>query len=349
MLEHGGNLRDAVRHFGRPLEDWLDLSTGINPHFYPAPQLAANAWHRLPEYSEALVQAAQSYYRAPQMLAVAGSQAVIQALPRLRKTARVVVSAPSYAEHAYQWRQAGHAVTECSYAELGIAVEQADVLVLCNPNNPTGEFIPSTQLLRWAAQLAERGGWLVVDEAFADTVPEISVAAQADQPGLIVLRSIGKFFGLAGIRLGFVAAEKSLLQQLANYLGPWSVSGPAQQIAIAALTDQQWQMNTARLLQQEGERLCQLLKMHALRSSGTDLFQWCSHQDLHGQSEQLKHFMAERGIWLRWFAQGLHRPHGLRFGLPGSEAGWLRLERALNEWCELRLKDHSTQRHRDTE
>lgn len=332
MLEHGGNLRDAVRHFGRPLEDWLDLSTGINPHFYPAPLLAANAWHRLPEYSDALVQAAQSYYRAPQMLAVAGSQAVIQALPRLRPTAQVVVSAPSYAEHAYQWRQAGHAVTECAYAVLDSAVADADVVVLCNPNNPTGEFIPPTQLLRWAAHLTERGGWLVVDEAFADTVPDISVAAHADQPGLIVLRSVGKFFGLAGIRLGFAAAERNLLLQLANYLGPWSVSGPAQQIAIAALDDQVWQAQTAELLQQEGERLRQLLKMHGMHASGTDLFQWCSHHELDGQSEQLWQFMAERGIWLRWFAQGLHRPHGLRFGLPGSEAGWLRLEIALDEW-----------------
>ncbi|PXX39665.1 threonine-phosphate decarboxylase CobD [Undibacterium pigrum] len=336
MLEHGGNLRDAVRHFGRPLEDWLDLSTGINPHFYPAPQLSANAWHRLPEYSDALVQAAQAYYRAPQMLAVAGSQAVIQALPRLRPAARVVVSAPSYAEHAYQWRQAAHAVTECRYAELDAAVEQADVVVLCNPNNPTGEFIPAAQLLRWAEQLAGRGGWLVVDEAFADTVPDISVASHADQPGLIVLRSVGKFFGLAGIRLGFVAAEKNLLQQLANYLGPWSVSGPAQQIAIAALNDCQWQMLTAQRLQQDGERLRQLLRAHDIRSSGTDLFQWCSHKDLNNKSEQLWQFMAERGIWLRWFAQGPHRPHGLRFGLPGSEAGWLRLEQALDDFV---LKD----------
>ncbi len=271
------------------------------------------------------------------MLAVAGSQAVIQALPRLRPVTRVVVSAPSYAEHAYQWKQAGHRVTECLYEELDASIEQADVVVLCNPNNPTGEFIPSAQLLHWAAQLAERGGWLVVDEAFADTVPDISVAVHADRPGLIVLRSVGKFFGLAGIRLGFFAAEKNLLQQLANYLGPWSVSGPAQQIAITALTDQQWQTQTAQLLQQEGERLRQLLKAHDMRTSGTDLFQWCSHHDLNNNSERLLQFMAERGIWLRWFAPGAHRPHGLRFGLPGSEAGWLRLALGLDEWCELNL------------
>ncbi|MCH8622097.1 threonine-phosphate decarboxylase CobD [Undibacterium sp. TS12] len=332
MLEHGGNLRDAVRHFARPFDDWLDLSTGINPHFYPAPTVAANAWHRLPEHSDALLLAAQQYYRAPRMLAVAGTQAAIQALPRLRPPGRVVVSAPSYAEHAYQWRQAGHVVSDCTYDSLGAAVADADVVVLCNPNNPTGEMIAPDLLLTWAAQLAQRGGGLIVDEAFADTQPDISVVMRSQQPGLIVLRSIGKFFGLAGIRLGFVAAGADLLTQLANYLGPWSISGPAQQIAIAALTDMQWQTETARRLKRDGERLHQLLEQHGMYGAGTDLFQWCSDQALHAQTGQLWQFMAERGIWVRLFAKAPFRPHGLRFGLPGSEAGWLRLQAALDEF-----------------
>lgn len=332
MLEHGGNLRDAVRRFARPLDDWLDLSTGINPHFYPAPVVSANAWHRLPEYSDTLLDAAQQYYRATQMLAVAGSQAAIQALPRLRPASNVVVSAPGYAEHAFQWRQARHNVKECAYSSLDDAVASADVVVVCNPNNPTGEMIKPAQLLSWAEQLAQRGGWLVIDEAFADTVPEMSVAAHAGKNGLIVLRSIGKFFGLAGIRLGFVAAQEDLLRQLADYLGPWSISGPAQQIAIAALTDSAWQRQTAARLRQEGERLQNLLVQHGMRGAGTDLFQWCSHRELNCQTEALWQFMAQRGIWLRYFADEPDRPHGLRFGLPGCEAGWLRLQTALDEW-----------------
>ena len=336
MLEHGGNLRDAVKNFGRPLEDWIDLSTGINPYFYPVPTVSAQAWHRLPEPSDALIDAAKSYYKAPQILPVAGTQAAIQALPRLRHTthptSRVVVSAPSYAEHAYQWRQAGHAVTECLYAELDAAVPAADVVVVCNPNNPTGEMLEATQLLTWSRHLAARGGWLIVDEAFADTIPGISVAAHSQQPGLIVLRSVGKFFGLAGIRLGFVAAESSLLRMLSSFLGPWTISGPAQEIAIAALRDSHWQQQTTQHLQEQGYRLRSLLLTHQISSSGTDLFQWASHRDLNSCTEIFWQSMAQHGIWLRWFAEGAARPHGVRFGLPGSEAGWERLEHALFAW-----------------
>ena len=338
LLEHGGNLRDAVKNFNRPLEQWLDLSTGINPHFYPVPMLEANAWHRLPEYSEDLIIAAQRYYDAPHMLAVAGTQAAIQILPVLRHAmrdrSRIVVSTPSYAEHAHQWRRAGHEVTECTYDLLNSTVDVADVVVLCNPNNPTGEIIAPEQLLDWADRLNKRGGWLVVDEAFGDTLPMLSVAKHTQQGGVIVLRSVGKFFGLAGIRLGFVAADSELLQHLAAMLGPWTVSGPAQQIATAALLDRMWQAAMRQHLQQDGLRLRSLLLHHGLNSSGTDLFQWSSHLDLNGHTEVLWYFMAERGIWLRWFAEAPYRPHGLRFGLPGSEAGWQLLDNALTEWAQ---------------
>ncbi|WP_394779238.1 threonine-phosphate decarboxylase CobD [Undibacterium sp.] len=329
MLEHGGNLNDAVRHFGRPLHDWVDLSTGINPRFYPAPQIADNAWHRLPEKSDALQAAAQAFYGAPHMLAVAGTQAAIQALPRLRPTCRVVVSAPSYAEHAYQWRQGGHDVREVPYAELAAAVPDADVVVICNPNNPTGAGVLPQMLLQWAEQLQARGGWLVVDEAFADTLPGMSTAAWANRPGLIVLKSVGKFFGLAGVRLGFVAAEPALLARLETLLGPWAVSGPAQQIACAALTDTEWQQHTRSYLQQQGDRLRALLRMHGCRSSGTDLFQWCVDGDLRMQTEELWRHLAEQGIWVRLFKQAAR---GLRFGLPADDAAWQRLEQAFALW-----------------
>lgn len=329
MLEHGGNLRDAVARYGRPLQDWVDLSTGINPRFYPVPQIAEHAWHRLPEKSDALNQAAQTFYETPRVLAVAGTQAAIQALPRLRPQSRVLVSAPSYAEHAYQWRRHGHQVTELPYGELNAAVPAADVVVVCNPNNPTGAGMMPQTLLQWVEQLRSRGGWLVVDEAFADTLPESSVAPYADRPGLIVLRSVGKFFGLAGLRLGFVAAEESLLHQLENAIGPWTVSGPAQQIACAALNDKAWQDATRTYLQQQGDRLRSLLRKQGYRSSGTDLFQWCSDADLQGQTEEMWRHMAEQGIWLRLFKQAAR---GLRFGLPADEPAWQRLERAFDLW-----------------
>lgn len=325
MLEHGGNLRDAARQFGRPLEDWLDLSTGINPQHYPAPQLASNSWHRLPETDPQLALAAAAFYGAPRMLAVAGTQAAIQALPRLRPPSRVVVAAPSYAEHAHHWALHGHAMRQLPYAQLESALPDCDVLVVCNPNNPTGAMVPPERLLQWAAQLAARGGWLVVDEAFGDTNPQHSVAAHSGQPGLVVLRSVGKFFGLAGVRLGFVAAHAALLDQLADLLGPWAVSGPAQQIALQALTDCAWQNATRAQLLASGLRLRDLLASHGIGGSGSALFQWWPE----AQAEAFWRHMAQRGIWVRLFR---HAARGIRLGLPPDEAGWRRLSQALDDW-----------------
>jgi len=323
MLEHGGNLRDAAKRFGR--NDWVDLSTGINPRWYPAPKLEGNAWHRLPEPDPALTAAAQAYYGAPLMLPVAGTQAAIQTLPRLRAPSHVAVSAPSYAEHAHHWAGHGHTLTLTPYEELNAAVAHNDVVVVVNPNNPTGAVVPAAQLLAWADQLAARGGWLVVDEAFGDTAQHNSVAAHAALPSLIVLRSVGKFFGLAGIRLGFVAAHADLLRELADQLGPWTISGPAQQIALAALTDTAWQAGTREQLAADGERLRALLAAHGIQSNGTPLFQWWAK----AQPEAFWQHMAERGVWVRLFTQAAR---GIRLGLPPDEAGWRRLSAALTEW-----------------
>lgn len=325
MLEHGGNLHDAVIRFGRPLDDWLDLSTGINPHWYPVPPLVDNVWHRLPESSAALADAAANYYGAPLMLPVAGTQMAIQALPRLRPPSRVVVASPSYAEHAHHWGQHGHAMRQIPYADLETAVSDCDVMVVCNPNNPTGETVAPEYLLRWAEHMVPRGGWLIVDEAFADPTPHTSVTRWSDRPGLIVLHSIGKFFGLAGLRLGFVAAHPNFLVLLANTLGPWTVSGPAQQIGCAALRDQAWQDAMRVRLQNSGRRLHDLLREHGIDATGSALFQWWPESE----AEVFWHHMAERGIWVRLFRQAAR---GIRLGLPPDEAGWQRLAKALEQW-----------------
>ncbi len=244
MLEHGGALRAAAARHGIPFDDWLDLSTGINPQGWPVPAVPAPVWRRLPEPGDGLETVAADYYGSPNPLPVAGSQAAIQALPLLREPGRAGVLALSYAEHAHAWRRAGHELEQLDVAMLAAAIERLDVLVLVNPNNPTGlRFDPAT-LLDWRARLAARGGWLVVDEAFVDATPESSLAAHVGQPGLIVLRSLGKFFGLAGARVGFVLGESVLLERLADRLGPWAVSGPSRWVAARALADRDWQDRT---------------------------------------------------------------------------------------------------------
>jgi cobalamin biosynthetic protein CobC len=330
MLEHGGNLRAAKERYGGT--DWIDLSTGINPHGYPAPAPSADAWHRLPEQDPDLVRAACAYYDAPHLLPVAGTQAAIQALPRLRAElagpARVMVAAPSYAEHAHHWRRHGHTMREVAYDALDDAVAASDVVVVVTPNNPTGATVAPERLLDWAAHLAARGGWLVVDEAFGDTARALSVARHVGQPGLVVLRSVGKFFGLAGVRLGFVGAEESLLATLDDLLGPWTISGPAQEIAIAALRDHGWQQAAHACLARDGARMRALLANHGIDAHGTPLFHWWAVP----RAEDFHQHMARRAIWVRLFPDAAR---GIRVGLPGNESAWPRIEQALREWNDI--------------
>ncbi|MDX5371244.1 MAG: threonine-phosphate decarboxylase CobD [Pseudomonadaceae bacterium] len=325
MLEHGGRLRAAAQRYGIALADWLDLSTGIAPYGWSLPAIPADAWQRLPEPDDGLEAAARDYYGAAALLPLAGSQAAIQSLPGLRRAgARVAVLAPAYAEHGLAWRRAGHLLQELSEGAVERSLERFDVLLVVNPNNPSGRLIERERLLDWHARLAARGGWLLVDEAFMDCTPEHSLAVDSQKPGLIVLRSFGKFFGLAGLRLGFALAEPALLERLAEQLGPWAVSGPARAVATALLADEQGQRRQRERLRADGLRLAVLLSAHGLAPlGGTPLFQLVGHQ----QAVGLHGYFARRGILLRLFAES----RCLRFGLPGDEAGWQRLERALKE------------------
>src|SRR5690606_1500921 len=152
--------------------------------------------------------AAASYYQTSQLIALPGSQAAIQLLPALRHQSCVGIIDPGYAEHAHCWQQAGHDVVRLSKAQINEELHAIDVLLIINPNNPTGETFTQQELLHWHQQLQQRGGWLIVDEAFIAATPEASLLAHSPLPGLIILRSLGKFFGLAGLRVGFVSATQ---------------------------------------------------------------------------------------------------------------------------------------------
>ncbi|MDZ4305910.1 MAG: threonine-phosphate decarboxylase CobD [Pseudomonas sp.] len=325
MLEHGGRLRKAALQYGIAQEDWLDLSSGLAPWPWPIPPIPLRAWARLPETDDGLEQAACDYYGAAQVLPVPGSQAAIQLLPRLRRAAKVGVLSPCYAEHAEAWRRAGYIVREVLEQEVDFFLDSLDVLVVVNPNNPTGLSLTPQRLLDWHARLAERGGWLVVDEAFMDNTPHLSLASQANQVGLIVLRSFGKFFGLAGVRLGFVLAERKLLKLLAEQVGPWAVSGPTRELGQVCLRDSAGHTYQRQRCEDASQRLFRLLEQYGLRpQGGCALFQWL----ISDHAEQLHEFMAQRGILLRLFVHD----SSLRFGLPGTDADWLRLEQALTAW-----------------
>ncbi|OGS91548.1 MAG: threonine-phosphate decarboxylase [Gallionellales bacterium GWA2_60_18] len=320
MLEHGGRLRAAAQRYGIPENEWLDLSAGINPNGWPVPPVSAEIWQALPQDDDGLVAAACACYGTTRLLAVSGSQAAIQSLPSLRSPSKVALVAPSYAEHAHAWQRCGHQVAGVPAEEIFQA--DADVKVIVNPNNPTGKLFSRDELLNLRARLAARGGWLVVDEAFIDAAPEHSLASVCPLPGLIVLRSLGKFFGLAGARVGFVLAEENLLQQLAELLGPWPVAAPSRYVATLALRDTEWQRATRKSLPAAAQRLAELLRAHDLKpSGGCCLFQWVRCAGAVSVHEQL----ARQSILTRLFEQ----PASVRFGLPHDEAQWARLAEAL--------------------
>ncbi len=327
MLEHGGNLAAASQQYGIALEDWLDLSTGINPISYPITAIPPEAWQRLPLENDGLVEAACAYYGCRFALPTAGSQAALQVLPQLRagtrfnKPAKVAMPQLMYQEHAKAWQRHGHEVMRFDTGPDNTILQQADVLLLCNPNNPTGTRFSAEQLLHWHAALAQRGGWLIVDEAFMDATPDGSIAQHAGQEGLFVLRSLGKFFGLAGARVGFLLAAEAMLQVAQEIIGPWSVTGPSRHVAKTALEDQVWQQGTRQQLLDDSRRLAVLLTQYGLQpAGGTALFQFVLTPDAAAWHQHL----ARQGIWVRLFPD----VPALRFGLPPEKA-WDRLRDAL--------------------
>ena len=323
-IEHGGDPSALEAIHGKPADGWLDLSTGINPDGYPVTGLGAVDWRALPTAAQmaALEAAARSSYGVPgaaTVVAAPGSQALIQWLPRLRPAGHVAILGPTYDEHDPAWREAGHRV---SLVESFEALAGADVAVLCNPNNPDGRTIAPQRLLALGARLAAKGGWLIVDEAFADAEPAISLAAATGLPGLIVLRSLGKFFGLAGLRLGFALTDPTTAAALAGALGPWAVSTPAAIIGARALGDSAWIAATRQALPERAARLDRLLAAAGFEIiGGTALFRLVRS----ARAEALFAELAGAGVCVRRFSD---RPGLLRFGLPAATA-WERLGAAL--------------------
>jgi cobalamin biosynthetic protein CobC len=322
---HGGDLTAAEAWFGRPAGRWLDLSTGINPNPYPAAGCDPELLARLPQKSaeSRLLSAAAAYFQLdPQAAIVAapGTQALLQWLPGLRPKSRVAILGPTYVEHESCWRAGGRPVDVLT--DFPVPPE-ADVCVVVNPNSPDGRRHDPLSLLSLARRLSARDGWLIVDEAFADPHPELSLAGMAGQKGLIVLRSFGKFFGLAGLRLGFALGDAGIVESLRRAIGPWAVSGPAMEIGTRAMMDSDWIDKTRRNLRLAAARLDSLLHRNGLAViGGTDLFRLVELSD----SQARFRMLAEQGILTRSFD---FRDDWLRFGLPGCDEDFKRLDAAL--------------------
>ena len=358
-LEHGGGVLQLAKQYGIPVEQWLDLSTGINPNPYPFPELPTSVWSELPGEDDALLKAAQDYYQCDSILPVPGSQWAIEAIPTLLKqfidlgTARVLVPRVGYLEHAWCWARQGCELLHYEVCPSEQQLADADICVVIQPNNPRGSLLSNEQLNDLHEQALAFGTLLVVDEAFVDAEDCASMVAQVEKGQLIVLRSLGKFFGLAGLRVGVVAAWPEFLRALRVQLSLWPISGPSRAVAILAWQDRAWQQDMRLHLKGQSQRLSDLLHQKLkMDTTGCALFQtlWPAA----GQAESIHQTLCQAGIATRLIEDIYGSIVGLRIGLPASEkdltnsqianeAEWRRLERALDQIdLEVLVHDENT-------
>ena len=319
--DHGGNLDAAMATYGGTRADWIDLSTGINPLPYPVPEIPPHAWSTLPtgDAVKALEDAAaRAYGTTAEIVALAGAQAAIQVVPRIAGGRDARVLGPTYNEHAASLTAQGWDVTT---VDTLTALTGAALAVVVNPNNPDGQSHAPTALV----QLAGSVGLLVVDESFADPCPDLSLAPHlSDLPNILVLRSFGKFYGLAGLRLGFALGAGTHIDRLRALAGPWAVNGPAIAAGCAALADQAWQQATIARLSRDAAHLDALTARAGWSLiGGTPLFRTYDT----GNAKAAQQHLARHHIWSRIFP---YSEGWLRLGLAGSEADWTRLDRALS-------------------
>lgn len=314
LLHHGGRIAVAAERFPTAEKPWLDLSTGISPWAYPVGEIEPSAWQNLPSdetLAELETAAAISFggVSSDQIVAVPGTDFAIRLLVTLLPAVRVGIVGPTYGGYQSAWPGA----KTVSFAKA----RGADLLVCANPNNPDGAMIPKAQLQRLR-------NLRIVDEAFADAMPAQSLLPHRN--GAIVLRSFGKFFGLAGVRLGFVIADRPFAKKLRAMLGDWPISGPAIAIGTRAYRDTDWQnSHRDRLITASNHLVSLLTDSGLIIVGGTPLFQLARHP---GAPSLFIH-LAQAGILVRPFAE---QPEWLRFGIPGTEVDFNRLSAALNNW-----------------
>ncbi len=336
---HGGALNRAIKKYGINQSHWLDLSTGINPVSWPVPDIPVEIYNRLPETDDRLVASAQEYYQNRFLLPVSGSQQAIQLLPSVLSELKLIPSqpsvglvAPAYAEHEFSWRRFQADIVYLDRTRLTEYLPNLDILLLINPNNPDGYLYQPEQLRKWQQQLQKQNSIMIIDEAFMDCTPRFSLLHGTDfnqATNLIVLRSIGKFFGLAGLRAGFIAAHPEILDYFEYLQGPWPVNNPTRYIVNKVLLDKQWikqnqlYLHTqSALLQSSLTDFIPIFDAQA-RLSGTHLFSTV----FSSRAEELYELLARQGILTRL----LDDRSGVRFGLPGNDQHFQRLNQILSD------------------
>jgi cobalamin biosynthetic protein CobC len=329
-LIHGGRLNAVAELYQIPLEEWIDLSTGISPISYPIPNIPQNIWQQLPQPSDGLIEAAKQYYDTENISVTSGSQAVISRLPSLylkhtkKSPSKIDVWLPEvgYKEHERSWQEAAFNIKRYKHLPTAENLTLHAIVVVINPNNPTGELHEQHRLKVLLELVESLSGWLIIDEAFMDVVSaNQSLIHLTTNKHLFVLRSVGKFFGLAGIRIGFLSAHPQWLNKLKQLSSPWEVNGPAQFIAELALNDHSWQSKQREQLMVLSIKLEQLLTevfvepnnsfIQNIEISGCGLFKTL----VHPQATELYEKFCRQGLYVRLCDEN----NALRFGIPDQE------------------------------
>ena len=309
--DHGGGLDDAILKYGGNRTNWLDLSTGINPIPYPIPKVPNHFWHSLPDSQaqSALLSAARKFWKVPNganIIASSGVSQLIAMLPSLLPVNCVEIIGPTYNEHAAAFQSSGWTVGQTG-----------SVRVIVHPNNPDGNQHVISK------QDAKNTDLMIIDESFCDVTPDETLINLTDQNNVIVLKGLGKFWGLAGLRLGFAVAAPELIKKITDRVGPWAISGPAQFIGQAALTDNSWIIKTRSRLREDSLRLDNLMIEYGNKPlGGTDLFRLYEVKN----ATKTQNTLAKKFIWTRIFP---YSRNWLRLGIPGTEAQWAQLINAL--------------------
>lgn len=345
---HGGQLDVYAQHYAIAKNQWLDLSTGINPNGYPQVSIPDSVFRDLPNDDDGLQQVACDYYGSDQILMVPGSSWAIQYLPTVLQNLvvpikKVLLPQLGYSEHERAWRALGAQIEFYDDLPSVTQLQTCQVCVLINPNNPSTHLVPAEGVVKIAQQLQQQSAWLIVDEAFVDSRPHNSVIHNRGE-NVIVLRSLGKFFGLAGLRVGAIIANDKVLQVSKQMLSPWALNHPARFIAKKALQDKQWIEHTQTGLKKQSQTLLATCEQSLLKHlkipvtiNHTDFFVTL-FLDSTMELLTLHHCLCKQGIYTRL----LDNQKGIRIGLPNnSRETWQHLARGFMQAAHSFQKDIS--------
>jgi threonine-phosphate decarboxylase len=288
--EHGGNIYRAAQELGIPENEIIDFSASINPLGLSEKVKKAikNELDNLVNYPDSDSKAlrekiAEHHGIDPETIICGnGSTELIYLIPRAFKPERVLIPAPTFSEYekacklsyelsvkSYELKKEDNfsiKPDEFINAMAGKSVNSSpvtrhtsrpcDMAFLCNPNNPTGHLISRAEVLRIAEAAKEMKCILVIDEAFIDFVPDESVIRDVqNNPYLIVLRSMTKFYALTGLRIGYGVFHNDLIGRIKEFKEPWTVNNLAQKAAVTAIDDSGYVDETFSLMKKEKEFL----------------------------------------------------------------------------------------------